>query len=282
MTTANDLALRESDFSPFEWPTTSSEGGHDAVSQCTDEPIVHRVYEVGSDGPAILLMHELPGMTPECIRLAQRLARNGFKVYLPLLLGQPGRRAMIRNTLRTLCIARELRALDAGSDAPLTQWLRALGRKVYEMHSGRCKAGIGVIGMCFTGGFVLSLVADPHVLAGVAAQPAYPFLDRSWQRWVQAARSRHAEPSANRYSRVLGLRFAGDRVSPPCRFDDMRSVLGEGRFCSMTLPSGTAWIKGSAHSVLTEEYRDWPGHPTHDALECVLDFMRIELQTCGA
>src|SRR5262245_55615893 len=41
-------------------------------------------------GPAVLLLHELPGLTPEDMLLGYRIAQQGFQVYLPVLFGKVG------------------------------------------------------------------------------------------------------------------------------------------------------------------------------------------------
>lgn len=42
------------------------------------------IYRRGA-GPAVILVHELPGITPEAIALARRLASAGFTVFMPSL-----------------------------------------------------------------------------------------------------------------------------------------------------------------------------------------------------
>jgi len=40
--------------------------------------ITHPVYRDGS-GPGVLVMHEMPGMTPKCLELADRLIGNASR-----------------------------------------------------------------------------------------------------------------------------------------------------------------------------------------------------------
>ena len=238
------------------------------------EGIRHEVHVVGDGAakPALLLMHELPGMTPQCLDLARRLEAQGFVVYLPLLLGKPGKRATWMNIGR-LCVGWEFTQFCQRAGFPVTRWLRALGRELSARHGDR---PIGVIGMCLTGGFVLSLVADRHVLAAVSCQPAYPLpiggLERAlgvtWHDMHHAAR--------NSRCRVLGLRFEHDAASPPERFAFLAALLGP-RFRAITLRSDTPWIERNAHAVLTEAYRDWPDHPTRQAFDEVVAFLHTQL-----
>ncbi len=80
---------------------------------------------------------------------------------------------------------------------------------------------------------------------------------------------------------VLGLRFTGDRLVPAGRFESLRRELGDG-FVSVEIDSsaGNPWdIKRIAHSVLTNDLVDEPGHPTRDALDQVLAFFTERLLT---
>ena len=134
----------------------------------TDGDITHTVYRRGS-GRAVLLMHELPGMTQECIEYANELAQM-FAVYMPLLFGKPYDNSNVK-FVPHICISKELAALSKGGGGTLVGWLRALGRKALQDCGG---PGIGAIGMCLTGNFAIALMADETVLAPVASQPALP------------------------------------------------------------------------------------------------------------
>jgi len=239
-------------------------------------------------GAPVMLMHELPGLTQFCLDLADRLAQAGFRVYLPLLVGRGGRRAMVGNPLR-LCIRREFwrlaLAVDGHDEAPLTSALRAKCREIARKHPSH--AGVGVIGMCLTGGFALAMLLDPRdkVRAAVASQPSMPLALGKCRKEAMglgpraqaALRSRLEEPDG---AGLLALRFANDRLCPPERFDSLRSLLkgvAEDRFICVELPSGTAGIPTSAHSVLTEAYAPWPGHPTREAFDSVVAFLASRL-----
>ena len=63
-------------------------------------------------------MHELPGMNPPCIDLAEEIATAGFTVYLPLLFGRPGQdRGML--PMFRVCVRREFHLLAAGRRSPI-------------------------------------------------------------------------------------------------------------------------------------------------------------------
>ena len=208
-----------------------------------------RFFRSRIEGPGVMLMHELPGMTPSCIGLAKRLAwSEGFRVYLPLLYGEPGDDAPWLNLAR-ICVSREFHAFATGKSSPITVRLRQLGQRMVEECQGD---DIGVIGMCLTGGFVLSMLADKDVVAGVCCQPALPFAP-----WGSRARSLGVSQTdldrvkANAQAHVIGLRFSNDRLCPPQRFEALRALLQE-RFEDFTIPATSRF----QHSTLTQHYRE--------------------------
>lgn len=240
--------------------------------------IRHRVYERGR-GPAVLLMHELPGMTPACVQLAERLAGEGFTVFMPLLFGEPNTVAPARYTLQ-VCISREFYLLARRRSSPITHWLRALCR---ELHTRCGGPGVGAIGMCLTGGFALALLIDPVVMAPVLSQPSLPVglssaaksalgLSPADLATVQQRVQAEAIP-------VVGLRFTGDRLCPAARFDALQALLGD-RFQRIELdsaPGNPHHIQPHAHSVLAGDFVDQPNHPTRQAYAAVVACLRQQL-----
>lgn len=59
--------------------------GYDCFRFC-DDGITHNIYVTGQ-GPSIIVMHELPGLTTATFAFAARLKKAGFRVYLPHLCG---------------------------------------------------------------------------------------------------------------------------------------------------------------------------------------------------
>lgn len=123
-------------------------------------------YEVfrGGSGPAVLVLHEIPGLHAGVIDFARRLIAAGYTVYLPSLYGRPGAPANGRESLRSIvqiCVAREFTKL-ANRTSPIVGWLRALAASAYRECGG---PGVGVVGMCFTGGFALATALEPSVVA---------------------------------------------------------------------------------------------------------------------
>src|SRR5262245_8043529 len=87
-----------------------------------------RVYVAGK-GPAVIVMTEMPGISPHVARFARFVRDAGFTVWMPHLYGADGRLPSIPRALVTMiggCISREFRAFAANESSPVVQWLRAL------------------------------------------------------------------------------------------------------------------------------------------------------------
>ncbi|MEL7481626.1 MAG: alpha/beta fold hydrolase [Pseudomonadota bacterium] len=190
--------------------------------------ISHTVFEEGT-GPGVVLMHELPGMTDEFWRLANWLSEH-FTVYAPDLFGnsrKPTPANPGRNLLRA-CISREIHLFAEDDPGPITQWLRALSKKLHEQTNG---PGVGVIGMCMTGNFALTLALDSWVAAPVSSQPGLPATTpfRNRDGGLQISTEEKTK-LANREIEIMGLRFEGDRLCRAARFDAIRELVGSERF----------------------------------------------------
>jgi dienelactone hydrolase len=244
------------------------------------------VFRKGT-GPAVLVVEEIPGITPGVIAFARRVEELGCSVAIPHLFGQPGAAAGAPQVLRSLasvCVSREFSLLSAGKTSPVVSWLRSLARSLHEECGG---PGVGVVGMCLTGGFALAMIADAPVLAPVLSQPSLP-LPIGVRRRADLGLSRSDLEAAKhqcaaRDLTVLGLRFTGDKMSPPERFETLRRELGD-RFVGVEIDSSPGNEFGNphmAHSVLTEHLVDTPGHPTRDALDQVLGLFRRQLLEPG-
>lgn len=260
----------------------------DVLEGFTKEPfssggITHNVYRSGS-GPAVIVISEIPGITPRVVGFARRVMERGMSVALPHLFGTPGREPSGLYALQSLaqvCISREFSGLALRRSAPVIDWLRALARSEHERSGG---AGVGVVGMCYTGGFGLAMAVDDSVLAPVLSQPSLPFpVDKSRRSDIQLSPDDWSKVQSREGLCVLGLRFTGDKVSPPERFALLREKLGD-RFISVEIDSSPGNPHGhtrSAHSVLTEHLDDREGTPTRAALDQVLDFLSGRLVAAG-
>ena len=259
----------------------------DRLEDFTADPFTHAgvtrtVYRKGS-GPAVVVISEIPGITPTVADFARRVADIGCTVVMPHLFGTPGKEPTPAYGLQSMvhaCISREFMMWATGKTSPVTDWCRALARSEH----GRCGGpGVGAVGMCLTGGFALAMMVDDAVVAPVLSQPSLPLGVTTGQKRdlgvspvdLDIVKRRVADEGVC----VLGLRFSGDKLVPAERFARLRDELGDG-FIGVEIDSSHGnphGIRGAAHSVLTEDLVDEPGHPTRDALEQVLEHFRSRL-----
>lgn len=248
----------------------------------TGAGFTHDVYEKGT-GPGVVLVPEIPGATPEVLALGDHLVERGFTVSMPSPFGDPGRPVSVGYVLGVmarLCVAAEFRAFATNARRPFADYLRALARDLASRTPG---PGVGVIGMCFTGGFALAAAVDDAVVAPVLSQPSLPFPVTAARR-VDPGLSRAefdtvVARTKNEGLCALGLRFTRDRAVPDERFATLRRHLGDA-FEVIELDSAPGNETGfgkNAHSVLTAELREAPGHPALAARERVVKFLRERL-----
>ncbi|MFC7743898.1 dienelactone hydrolase family protein [Nocardiopsis composta] len=270
--------MADHDLSGFE-RTTFTHGG-------TTRKVLRR-----GTGPAVVVMAEIPGITPKVLEFAERVAAIGCTAVLPVLFGTPGRDpnpaahgwlrsgAYTASTVAKVCVSREFTLLATGRSSPVVGWLRALAAAEHQRCGG---PGVGAVGMCLTGGFALAMAVDDRLLAPVLSQPSLPLAVTARRRArIDVSAEELAvvkDRCANGGLRVLGMRFRGDRLVPGDRFAALRRELGDA-FTAVELDDADANPDGliSPHSVLTEHLIDEPGQPTRDALDQVLDLFRDRL-----
>lgn len=247
----------------------------------TDGGKARDTYTLGS-GPGVVVIHEIPGITPQVAAFGRRVAERGMTAVLPVLFGTPGQpesAGYVAAQFARVCLSREFACLAKRRSSPVTVWLRALCRDVHRRCGG---PGVGVIGMCATGGFALALMADPSVMAPVLSQPSLPLPITAAHRAALGVSPEDLAAAKTRCQggiTILGLRFTGDRLCPPERFATLREEFGTG-FEGIEIdssPGNPFHIPPDAHSVVTAALVDEPGHPTREALERVLTMFRRRL-----
>ncbi len=263
----------------------------DTLSDFTPRQItlegVTKAVHVAGDGPAVIVMTEMPGISPHVARFARWVREAGFSVYMPSLFGRDGAVPQAdegAQVFRRACVSAEFRAFGSGASSPVTTWLRALARLA---HAERGGPGVGAIGMCFTGNFALSMTLEPAVLAPVLSQPSLPMdepagLDISPED-LAAVRARLDREDLT----VMGYRFAGDLICRAERFAALSQALGD-RFVGRTLPDSAANPEPPPffqthvpypHSVVTAHLIDEAGQPTIAARDEILGFFKARLGT---
>jgi len=246
----------------------------------------HDVYTrdpASGPGRGVVLLPELPGIIPAVVHLADHLVDQGFSVSIPSLYGTPGRAPSPPYVLRSVasaCISREFAAFARRADRPVAEYVRALARQVHERVGG---PGVGVIGMCFSGGFALAAAVEPAVLAPVGSQPSVPFPVSAGHRSDLGMSDDEARGIRTRIDGenlcLLGLRFSEDTAAPRDRFAALERAFGPGwRAIQIDSSQGNAHGIGKReHSVVTSKDVETPGHPTHDARTEVVAFLRERL-----
>ena len=248
-----------------------------------------RTVHTAGTGPAVIVMAEMPGISPHVARFARWVRDAGFSVYLPSLFGRDGAVAAAEagaEVFRRACVSAEFRAFAAHASSPVTQWLRALARLAHRECGG---PGVGAIGMCFTGNFALTMMLEPSMLAAVLSQPSLPLREPAGleiaPEEISAVRARLERDDLT----VMAYRFAGDQICRAERFAAYAAVLGD-RFIARELPDSAANSDVAPffahrvpfpHSVLTQHLIDEAGQPTIAARDEILAFFAKRLSVSG-
>ncbi|MFE1955733.1 dienelactone hydrolase family protein [Streptomyces sp. NPDC059524] len=238
------------------------------------------VYVTGA-GPAVVLMPEMPGISPDVARFARWLREAGFSVYLPSLFGVDGAYPLAEageTVVRRACVSAEFRAFAGGGTSPVTGWLRGLAR---QAHAERGGPGVGAIGLCFTGNFALTMALEPVVVAPVVNHPSLPLDDPGGLELSAEDATAVAERVGRDRLKVLAYRFENDSWCTGQRFAAYRALLGDA-FDGRVLDDADANpapppffrdVVGCAHSVVTAHLVDKEGHPTRRARDEIIAFL---------
>lgn len=244
-----------------------------------------RAVYVAGQGPGVVLLSEMPGISPHLARFARWLRDAGFTVFMPSLFGEDGAVPRVEEGIkvfRRTCISAEFRALEAGGETPIVTWLRELARIAHQDCRGR---GVGAIGMCFTGNFALNLLIEPATVAAVACQPSLPLEDTSAIALTPDEATAIRQRMERENLTALAYRFSGDRWCTSQRFDAYRVALGPRLICrelpdSAANPEPPPFFKevvGGPHSVITAHLIDREGEPTLRARDEIIAYFRDAL-----
>ena len=247
--------------------------------------VTKRVYIAGN-GPAVIVMAEMPGISPHVARFSRWVRDAGFTVYMPSLFGRDGAVPGVEEgaeIFQRVCVSAEFRAFAANETSPVTQWLRALAKLAHQECGG---PGVGAIGMCFTGNFALSMMLEPSMLAPVLSQPSLPLNDPAGTGMAAAELAAVKARLERDDLTVLAYRFRGDRFCQAQRFAAFIEALGD-RFvprvledsaaANTDLPPFFAQHVTTPHSVVTAHLIDEAGQPTIAARDEILAFFASRL-----
>ncbi len=251
---------------------------------------VAKVVHVAGSGPAVIVMTEMPGISPHVARFGRWVRDAGFTVYMPSLFGRDGAVPGVEEgtaIFQRACVSAEFRVLAANESSPVTTWLRSLARLAH----GECGGpGVGAIGMCFTGNFALTMMLEPSMLAPVLGQPSLPLDDAAGLEIAPEELSAVRERLEREDLTVMAYRFKGDKFCKAQRFAAYSQALGE-RFIGRVLPDSAAnpetppffeQVVASPHSVVTAHLIDEAGQPTIAARDEILSFFAQRLASSPA
>jgi dienelactone hydrolase len=234
-----------------------------ALGSHTADGVTHPTYRKGA-GPGVVVIHEVPGITPAVLEFAEEVVARGFTVVMPSLFGRPGAPGTVLESVRSIagiCVSREFTMFAMGRTTPVAGWLRSLARELHDELGG---PGVGAVGMCMTGGFALAMLADAPVAAPVLAQPASPApvgAARKADLGLSPGDLASVKAKVAAGCQVLGLRYQGD-PAVGTRFDTLRRELGA-NFIAVEFP-------GRKHATLTE-------HRQQEGVDRVLAFFEEKL-----
>jgi dienelactone hydrolase len=262
------------------------------LSQHEDDPLddfdprsvtldgVTKVVHVAGSGPAVIVMTEMPGISPHVARFSRWVRDAGFTTYMPSLFGRDGAVPGTEEgtaTFQRACVSAEFRAFAASESSPVTMWLRSLARLAHSECGG---PGVGAIGMCFTGNFALTMMLEPSMLAPVLSQPSLPLDDPAGIEIAPEELTAVKQRLDRDDLTVMAYRFQGDRFCKAQRFAAYSEALGE-RFIARVLPDSAAnpdtppffdQVVASPHSVVTAHLIDEAGQPTIAARDEIISF----------
>jgi dienelactone hydrolase len=234
-------------------------GEHEA-----EDGVTRPTYRKGS-GPGVVIIHELPGMTPDVVAFGRQVVDAGFTVVMPVLFGTPGASTSfgaMTSSLVQVCTSAEFNKLKAGRTSPIADFLRSLARSLHAELGG---PGVGALGMCFTGGFALAMMVDDSVAAPVVAQPSLPFAigrRRAADLSLSAEDQQAVVDRAAGGCQVLGLRYRADKATGT-RFETLTTLIGD-NFLRVE-------FEGKGHATLTE-------HRQQEGVDRVLAFFGNKLR----
>ena len=129
-----------------------------------------------------------------------------------------------------------------------------------------------MIGMCLTGNFAISMMADESVLAGVASQPSLPIFANSALH-MSSDDVAEIRAGLDEKGPMLAFRFQGDKLCTHAKFEALDAAFNGGKQ-RIKLRE----IEGAKHSLLTVHFNGEDGSPTFEALTEVMGYFTEKLK----
>jgi dienelactone hydrolase len=233
--------------------------------------IVHDVYSLGQ-GKICVIIQELPGIGQETLALADRLRKSGYRVVLPHLFGPLGKTSHLNLARVLFCMRKEFHLFAKNRSSPIVDWLAALCNHLKDQFQ---VSGVGVIGMCLTGNFAISLMANQSVLAAYSSQPSLPLFNQSglhmFAEEMEKVKTRLDQPEMEP---MHCGRFEKDKLCKDAKLVSLDAEFNQDhpRIVLHQLPD-----KG--HSILTLDFVDDPSHPTYQLLDKIIAYFDRQLGT---
>ena len=229
---------------------------------------------VDTNRPAILILHELPGMTPQCLSLATNIAHQGYTVYLPLMFDRPDEDCFLSSAWNTvfLLLSPNWFLFHKYETPRVTGKLKVILSEVEQKQNLK---KMGVLGMCLSGALPLALLSNTNVQTVVLSQPALPFGFTKRQKSALGLSFADVSFAVNRVSNeqisILGFRFCTDTICTADRIDSLHQLFGR-NFHDHTIPVCECRTNKCAnlHSVLCEQYDNAPGSPTRNCFDAMI------------
>src|SRR5258706_14309258 len=93
-------------------------------STFTHDGLTRPMFSAGS-GPGVIVIHEVPGITPEVAAFARRVVERGYSVRMPSLLGTPGKSVSVGYVIRSMVkgyVAKEFAKFALDRTGPIIGW----------------------------------------------------------------------------------------------------------------------------------------------------------------
>jgi dienelactone hydrolase len=213
-------------------------------------------------GRAVIVLHELPGLTKDDMALARALSQRGFNVYTPILFGEPEQDSVLGG-YRQACTSKLFECSELSARSKILDSLGPLCEEIAR----RSGNAVGCIGMCLTGILPLALLQH-QVRAAVLCQPTVPFsvfpsgVPKGDQKTDLGLGSSDLAAAVKSDVSFMVMRYVEDGRCPPERVAALRKQFG--------LRVATLELVGDHHSSLANDF-----HP--DAFEDAVDYLNVRL-----